>query len=85
MVCTKNPGILPDGSNSSEAPLAQTNPHVCNKAFTDVVDYDLDLLQLIATFQRHTIYVHKQIAYVPKMVNNHVDLDILKSFKLKQP
>lgn len=55
IVCTMNPAILPDGSDASQAPAAQTNPHVCNKAFADVVDYDLDLSQLIATCQRHTI------------------------------
>ena len=32
VVCTTNPALLPDGSNLTDAPLPQTNPHVCNKA-----------------------------------------------------
>ncbi len=30
IVCTTNPSILPDGSNASDAPPPQTNPHVTN-------------------------------------------------------
>ena len=47
--------ILPDSSNASNAPPPQTNPHACSKPFTDVTDYNLDLSQLIATCQRHTV------------------------------
>ena len=85
VVCTMNPAILPDGSDASQAPAAQTNPHVCNKAFADVVDYELDLSQLIATCQRHTInFVPQLIVYVPRKVNSHVDLVIPRSFKERQ-
>ena len=51
---TTNPALLPDGSNLAEAPLPQTNPHVCNKAYAAVEDHLLDLTHLIATCQRHT-------------------------------
>ncbi len=37
-----------------EAPRAQVDPHICNKAYKDVVDFDEDLAQLVATSQRHT-------------------------------
>ena len=30
----------------SEAPCAQLDPHICNKAYKDVVDFDEDLAQL---------------------------------------
>ena len=54
VVTTTNPVVLPDGSNISEAPCAQTVPHICNKAYKDVVNFDADLAQLVATCQRHT-------------------------------
>ena len=54
IVSTTNPGILPDGSNAADALPPQTNPHVCNKRFVDVIDYEEDLRKLIATCQRHT-------------------------------
>ena len=54
LVSTTNPALLPDGSNLAEAPLPQTSPHVCNKAYADVEDYHVDLTQLIATCQRNT-------------------------------
>ena len=55
IVCTMNPSLLHDGSNASHAPPPQTNPQLCNKAFTDVTDYNLDPSQLVATCQRHTV------------------------------
>ena len=54
IVSTTNPGFLPDGSNAADALPPQTNPHVCNKRFVDVIDYEEDLRKLIATSQRHT-------------------------------
>ena len=54
IVTTMNPGISPDGSNSENAPLPQTNPHVCNKPYAEVQDFNMDLVELIATCQRHT-------------------------------
>lgn len=41
--------VLPDGSN---APLPQTDPHVCNKPYVAVDNHQL--LELVATCQRHT-------------------------------
>ena len=51
-----NPAISEDGSNASDAPLPQVDPHVCNKRFDTVDDYEKDLKELIATCQRHTRY-----------------------------
>ncbi len=53
-VSTINPAVLPDGSNVSDAPLPKTNPHVCNKRYSEVEDHHQDLNDLIATCQRHT-------------------------------
>ena len=53
-VTTINPAILPDGSNVSDTPLPKTNPHVCNKSYTEVEDHHQDLCDLVATCQRHT-------------------------------
>ena len=55
IVTTMNPAIATDGSNAdSAAPLPKTNPHVCNKSYSDIEDFTLDLVDLIATCQRHT-------------------------------
>ena len=53
-VSTTNPGVLEDGSNISDAPLPQTNPHICNKSYVEIEDHLQDLNALIATCQRHT-------------------------------
>ena len=53
-VCTINPAVLRDGSNVSDAPPPKINPHICNKRFSEVEDYQQDLNDLIATCQRHT-------------------------------
>ena len=45
IVTTINPAVSPDGSNISEAPYAQTDPHICNKLYKDVTDFDADLTQ----------------------------------------
>ena len=56
MITTINPAVLSDGSNVSDAPLPKTNPHVCNKGYSEVEDHEQDLNDLIATchMQRHT-------------------------------
>ena len=54
IISTINPAIAADGSDAASAPLPKTNPHVCNKAYTEVKDFKLDLVDLIATCQRHT-------------------------------
>ena len=54
IVSTTNPAVLPDGSNVNEAPPPKTNPHICNRPYSEVEDFDQDLADLIATCQRHT-------------------------------
>lgn len=54
LVCTCNPAVLPDGSNLVDAPPAQVNPHVCSQYYSQIEDYHADLVDLVATCQRHT-------------------------------
>ena len=54
LVSTRNPAVLPDGSNIDSAPAPKNNPHVCNQVYGDVIDLDQDLADLVATCQRHT-------------------------------
>ena len=54
LVSTVNPAILADGSNADDAPAPKTNPHICNKPYSEVEDLNQDLADLVATFQRHT-------------------------------
>ena len=54
VVSTVNPAIHEDGSNASDAPLPQVDPHVCNRPFAAIENYEEDLKELIATCQRHT-------------------------------
>ena len=55
LVSTMNPAIAPDGSDAdSAAPVPKTNPHVCNKSYAEIDDVQMDLVDLIATCQRHT-------------------------------
>ena len=54
IVSTVNPAVLEDGSNVSDAPLPQTDPHVYKKPFASVDNYEQELEELIATCQRHT-------------------------------
>ena len=52
---TMNPGIPADGNNMQNAvPLPKTKPHVCNRSYTEITDMNMDLVDLIATCQRHT-------------------------------
>ena len=55
IISTTNPALLPDGSNLSEAPRAQTDPHIYNLAYAEVTDYEQDLSQLIAMCQHHMV------------------------------
>ena len=54
VVSTTNPAVLPNGSNVNEAPPPKTNPHMCNLPYSEVKDFDQDLVDLIATCPRHT-------------------------------
>ena len=54
IVTTLNPAILPDGSNSHDAPTPKTSPHICNKSYAKIEDFNQDLTDLVATCQRHT-------------------------------
>ena len=54
IVCTVNPAILLDGSSADNAPPPKTNPHICNRSYAEVEDFDQDLTDLTATCQRHT-------------------------------
>ena len=55
LVSTVNPGIPADGNNvQNDVPKPKTNPHVCNKSYGEITDLDMDLVDLIATCQRHT-------------------------------
>ena len=54
LVSTTNPAIAADGSDAQNAPLPKTKPHVCNKSYLEIEDHKEDLVDLIATCQRHT-------------------------------
>ena len=54
LVSTINPAVLPDGSNISNAPAPKVDPHICNKPYGEVQDFNQDLADLVATCQRHT-------------------------------
>ena len=54
IVTTLNPVILPDGSNADDAPTPKTNPHISNKPYDRIEDFNQDLADLVATCQRHT-------------------------------
>ena len=54
IISTINPAVLPDGSNVSDAPPAKVDPHICNKSYAQITDFEEDLIDLIATCQRHT-------------------------------
>ena len=55
MVSTMNPAIAMDGSNPETAPPPKTKPqHACNKPYSEVEDFSIYLVDLIATCQHHT-------------------------------
>ena len=55
LVSTVNPGIPADGNNvQNDVPKPKPNPHVCNWSYGEITDLDMDLVDLIATCQRHT-------------------------------
>ena len=54
LVSTTNPAVLSDGSNLENIPVPVVNPHVCARLYSQIEDYQQDLIELIATCQRHT-------------------------------
>ena len=55
LVSTMNPAIAEDGSNPEAAPPPKIKPqHACNKPYAEVNDFNMDLVDLISTCQRHT-------------------------------
>ena len=54
IVSTINPAIKLNGSNADSAPSAKINPHISNKSYNEITDFNQDLIDLIATCQRHT-------------------------------
>ena len=68
LVSTMNPGILPDGSNIDDEPTAKTDPHICNKPYSEVTDFKQDLIDLVATCQRHS---RCSTAYCLRTHNGH--------------
>jgi len=55
LVSTMNPAIAADGSNAETAPPPKVRPHhACNVPYAEVHDFNIDLVDLISTCQRHT-------------------------------
>ena len=55
LISTMNPGISGDGGDGEIFPPAVTKPlHICNKSYAAVDDFQMDLVDLVATCQRHT-------------------------------
>ena len=55
LVSTINPGISADANNvQNDVPKPKTNPHLCNRSYGEITDLDMDLVDFIATCQRHT-------------------------------
>lgn len=55
LVSTMNPGIPAAGSDvENVVPKSKTNPHVCNRSYGEITDIGEDLVDLVATCQRHT-------------------------------
>lgn len=54
LVSTINPGVQPDGSDVANAPQAKGDPHICSIPYSQIEDFQQDLIDLVATCQRHT-------------------------------
>ncbi len=55
LVSTMNPGIPADGNNIiNSIPLPKIKPHVCNQQYQGINNLEMDLVDLVATCQRHT-------------------------------
>lgn len=64
IVSTINPAVLHNGSNNSDTPPPQTNPHICNKSYSDVDHHHHDLVERIATCQSHTHTVSQHTVFI---------------------
>ena len=53
-VSTTNPAVQPDGNDVDNAPPARVDPYICNVPYAEVEDFQQDLIDLVATCQRHT-------------------------------
>ena len=66
-------------------PLPQVAPmHVCNKSFAEIENYEEDLIELIATCQRHTRCSPSYTVSKQNMDSNSVDLYILNPYNRLQ-
>ena len=54
IISTTNPAVQPDGSDVDSAPPARVSPHICNQPYAGIEDFNQDLIDLVATCQRHT-------------------------------
>uniref|UniRef100_A0A1X7SY52 Uncharacterized protein n=1 Tax=Amphimedon queenslandica TaxID=400682 RepID=A0A1X7SY52_AMPQE len=49
-----NSALLPDGSYVTDSPPAKVDPHISKKSFSQVSDFEENLIDVIATCQSHT-------------------------------
>lgn len=54
LISTCNPTVLSDVSDLNSAPPPKVNPHICSLPYLEVEDRQQDLIDLVATCQRHT-------------------------------
>lgn len=65
LLSTINPAVLPDGSNIIDARAPKVDPHICNKAYGDIHDFNNDLADLVAS----TPVAQPPIDFTPSMTN----------------
>ena len=82
IVSTRNLAVLPDGSNSDDAPLPKTNPHICSQPYVEVEDFDQDLADLVASA---TPAAQPPTACALAMASKSVGLATPSPFSLRQP
>ena len=81
IVSTCNPAVLPDGSNVDDAPAPKTDPHVCNKVYGEIQDFDtiwLPHVNATRGAQQHTACVHetddRSVALATPSLYSHTQL-----------
>ena len=82
IVPTCNPAVLPDGSNVADAPAPKTDPHVCNRVYSEIEDLEQDVADLVAMCQRHTRFAPYCLR--TKTEDKNVDLVTLNHFSQAQ-